>query len=320
MTQPKTHYWPEDSSKTPRFAGPVSFLRLPQISDPSLLDIAVVGVPWDGGTTNRPGARHGPRDVREQSMLIRPFHHVTQKSPYDECAVADMGDAPINPVDLNDSLQRIEDFFVKIHKAGAAPLSVGGDHLISLPILRAIAKDSPVGLIHFDAHTDTNDNYFGGNKYTHGTPFRRAVEEGLIDPKKMIQIGIRGTRYRPSGSDFAKDNGIRVIYIEEFYRLGTEGVISEIQKVIGDTPAYVTFDVDALDPAYAPGTGTPEVGGYSTFDGQQMIRGLSGLNLIGGDVVEVSPPLDPSGATSLVGATLMFEILAVLAESIGRSK
>lgn len=318
MPYKKTHYWPEDSSKTPRFAGPVSFLRLPQLEDPSLVDIAIVGVPWDGGTTNRPGARHGPREVREQSMLIRPFHHVTGRSPYDICAVADFGDTPVNPVDIDDSLSRIETYFCQLSDGGVAPLAVGGDHLVSLPILRAVAKDNPVGLIHFDAHTDTNDTYFGGSKYAHGTPFRRAIEEGLIDPKKMIQIGIRGTRYRPTGTDFAKDHGIRVIYIEEFFEMGIDAVIKEIHAVIGDTPSYVTFDIDSLDPSFAPGTGTPEVGGYSVFDAQQMIRGLEGLNLIGGDLVEVSPPFDATGATSLIGATLLFEILCVLAPAVAK--
>lgn len=316
MKTKNTSLRPLDSSETPRFAGEVSFMRLPVVKDPAVLDIALAGIPWDGGTTNRPGARHGPRDMRTQSMLLRPYHHVSGLSPYDLCQVADVGDSPVNPIDLMDSLVRIEAFFQQIHDNGAIPLSAGGDHLASLPVLRAIAKHRPVGLIHFDAHSDTNDRYFGDHKYTHGTPFRRAIEEGLIDPKRMIQIGIRGSRYRPGGDDFVKESGIRIIHIEEFFDIGIDAVVAEIHRVVGKTPSYVTFDIDAIDPSFAPGTGTPEIGGYSPYDSQKMIRGLHGLNLIGGDVVEVSPPFDATGNTALIGATLMFEILCVIAESV----
>lgn len=308
-------YWPLDSSVNPRFAGPVSFFRLPMLSNPDDAEIALVGLPWDGGTTNRAGTRHGPREVRIMSTLIRPFHHVTRNSPYDICRVADFGDAPVNPVSIEDTLEKVEGFFARLHEAGVRPLSAGGDHLVTLPILRAIARRRPVGLIQFDAHSDTNDSYFGGHRFTHGTHLRRAIEEGLVDPKRTVQIGIRGTRYRPDGNDFSAQQGIRTIHIEEFFRLGTEGVVQEIRCVIGSGPAYVTFDVDGLDPAYAPGTGTPEVGGYSTFQAQEMVRGLAGLDLVGGDVVEVAPPFDPTGNTALVGATMMFEILCVLASA-----
>ena len=311
-------YWPLDSSAHPRYGGPVSFFRLPALSDPKQADIALIGLPWDGGTTNRPGTRHGPREVRTMSTLIRPFHHVTRTSPYTHCRVADFGDAPANPVDINDSLKGIEQFYAGFHAAGTAPLTAGGDHLITLPILRAIAKHGPVGLIQFDAHSDTNDTYFGGHRYTHGTHVRRGIEEGLIDPKRTVQIGIRGTRYSPTGNDFSEAQGIRTIYIEEFFELGVAGTVEEIRRVIGAAPAYLTFDVDGIDPAYTPGTGTPEVGGYSVFQAQQMVRGLDGLNLIGGDVVEVSPPFDPSGNTALVGATMMFEILCVLANAVAK--
>ncbi|MDE3029017.1 MAG: agmatinase [Paracoccaceae bacterium] len=313
-------YWPTDSSTNPRFAGPVSFFRLPTLDDPAKADIALLGVPWDGGTTNRAGARHGPRDVRIMSTLIRPFHHVTRTSPYDECRVADFGDASVNPLDIADTLARVEAVCRDISEAGAVPLAAGGDHLSSLPILRAIAKDGPVGLIQFDAHSDTNDTYFGGHRYSHGTHVRRAIEEGLVDPKRTVQIGIRGTRYRADGPDFNEANGIRVIYIEEVFDIGVEAVVNAIRRVVGTGPTYLTFDVDGIDPAFAPGTGTPEVGGYSVFQAQQMVRGLRGLNLIGADVVEVSPPFDSSGNTALVGATMMFEILCVLAEATARRK
>ena len=320
MTGSETGFWPQDSNQTPRYAGQVSFFRLPQISDPGQVDIGLVGVPWDGGTTNRPGARHGPREVRAQSMLIRPYHHLTKRSPYDICRVADLGDTPVNPVDLDASLSSIQQFYARLHQSGARPLSVGGDHLTTLPVLRAIANDGPVGLIQFDAHSDTNDKYFGGSRYTHGTVFRRAIEEGLVDPARTVQIGIRGTRYRPEGTDFVEENGISVINIEEFLDAGVARTIEQIKRTVGDLPAYVTFDIDCLDPASAPGTGTPEVGGVGVHHAQAMIRGLADLNLVGGDLVEVSPPFDSNGITSLVGATLAFELLCVLAQSMARNQ
>jgi len=304
----------------PRFGEVATFMRLPVERDPARLDIALVGVPWDGGTTNRPGARHGPREIRNMSTLMRQVHHVSLVAPYELCRIGEHGDAPVNPIDLMDSLRRIEGFFARLHAAGAAPLSAGGDHLVTLPILRAIARDEPVGVIHFDAHSDTGDSYFGGEKYTHGTPFRRAIEEGLIDPKRMIQIGVRGSMYAADEKDWALGVGVRIVSIEEFFRLGPEAVVAEARRIIGDGPAYVSFDVDGLDPVYAPGTGTPEVGGFSTAEAQHMLRGLAGLDLIGGDVVEVAPPFDPSGNTALVGATMMFEILCVLAPAVHRRR
>jgi guanidinopropionase len=304
----------------PRFGEVPTFMRLPIERDPAMLDIALVGVPFDGGTTNRAGARHGPREIRNMSSLMRRVHHVSKIAPYELCRVSDHGDTPVNPIDLQDSLARIESFFARLHAAGAAPLAAGGDHLVTLPILRAIARERPVGLVHFDAHSDTGDTYFGGEKYTHGTPFRRAIEEGLVDPKRMIQIGIRGSMYSPDEKDWAESAGIRIVHIEEFFELGPAGVVAEARRIAGNGPAYVSFDVDGLDPVYAPGTGTPEVGGYSTAEAQQMLRGLAGLDLVGGDVVEVAPPFDPSGNTALVGATMMFEILCVLAPAVHRRK
>jgi guanidinopropionase len=277
-------------------------------------------VPWDGGTTNRAGARHGPREIRNMSSFMRKVHHVSRIAPYELARVADLGDAPVNPIDLMDALKRIEGFYAKIHEAGAMPLSAGGDHLITLPIFRGIAKDRPVGMIHFDAHSDTNDRYFGDNKYTHGTPFRRAVEEGLLDPKRTVQIGIRGSIYSADDMAFAEGSGMRVIYMEEFAKIGVEKVIAEARRVAGDGPTYISFDVDGIDPAFTPGTGTPEIGGMTTLEAQTVLRGLQGLNLIGGDVVEVSPPFDPSGNTALVGATIMFEIMCILADAVARRR
>jgi guanidinopropionase len=311
---------PVDAAIVPRFGAIPTFMRLPHIPDPSRVDIALIGVPWDGGTTNRAGARHGPREIRNMSSFMRKVHHVSRIAPYELARIADLGDAPVNPIDLGDSLGRIERFFRKVHEAGAVPLSAGGDHLITLPILRAIARGRPVGLIHFDAHSDTNDRYFGDNAYTHGTPFRRAVEEGLLDPKRTVQIGIRGSIYSPGDMDFAESSGMRVIYMEEFCRIGEEQAIAEIRRVVGDGPTYVSFDVDGLDPVFAPGTGTPEIGGLTTREAQHIVRGLQGLNLVGGDVVEVSPPFDPSGNTALVGASFMFEIMCLLADAVARRK
>ncbi|MGH7185462.1 MAG: agmatinase [Pseudomonadota bacterium] len=311
---------PVDAAVVPRFGAIPTFMRLPHIPDPAKIDIALIGVPWDGGTTNRAGARHGPREIRNMSSFMRKVHHVSRIAPYQLARIADLGDAPVNPIDLMDSLGRIERFYANVHAVGVIPLSAGGDHLITLPIFRAIARDRPLGMIHFDAHSDTNDRYFGDNRYTHGTPFRRAVEEGLLDPKRTVQIGIRGSIYSPGDMDFAESAGMRVIYMEELCRLGEEKVIAEARRVAGDGPTYISFDVDGLDPVYAPGTGTPEIGGLTTREAQHILRGLQGLNLIGGDVVEVSPPFDPSGNTALVGATLMFEIMCLLADAAGRRR
>ncbi|MDP1750594.1 MAG: agmatinase, partial [Reyranella sp.] len=248
---------PVSGTVVPRFGDVATFMRLPLFRDPAEVEIGMVGVPWDGGTTNRPGARHGPRQMRDLSTMMRRVHHVTGVAPYELAKCGDIGDAPVNPASLDDSLERIEKHFARIHAAGTVPLSAGGDHLITLPIMRAIAdKARPLGMVHFDAHSDTWDTYFGGYKYTHGTPFRRAVEEGLLDPRRVVQIGIRGSLYKRDDNQWALDQGMRVITIEEYFDLGVDKVIAEARRVIGSGPAYVSFDVDGLDPAFAPGTGT----------------------------------------------------------------
>lgn len=304
----------------PRYTGPVSLLRAPLVADPSGLDIALIGVPFDGASENRPGQRHGPREVRNMSSFTRTIHHVTRFNPFEHCRIADVGDVTLtNPFDIEGSHADITGFFRRIHDAGAVPLSVGGDHSISLPILRAIATDGPIGMVHVDAHTDTADEEFSF-KFSHGTPFRRAVEEGLLDPKRTVQIGIRGAQNSEDGWEFSIDSGMRVIFIEEFTSLGVEGAIAEARRVVGDGRTYVSFDIDSLDPAFAPGTGTPEIGGLTPIQAQALVRGLSGLNLIGADVVEVSPPYDPSGNTALVGATMMYELLCVLADAVVQRK
>ncbi len=315
-------YRPVSGNEMPRFAGIATFMRLPHVApaDADQVDIGLIGVPWDGGTTNRAGARHGPRQIRDLSTLARNVHHATGIKPFHLCNCADLGDTPVNPVDIDDTLARIEAFFAEVVAQGIVPLAAGGDHLVTLPIMRALCRERPVGMVHFDAHTDTWDRYFGESKYTHGTPFRRAIEEGLLDPKRTVQIGIRGALYTDSDKQWGLDQGIRVIEIEEFHALGIDGTIAEARRVVGDGPTYVSFDVDALDPVYAPGTGTPEIGGLTTYDSQQMIRGLRGLDLVGGDVVEVSPPFDMSGNTALVAVTMMFEVLCLLAERVASNR
>ena len=314
-------YQPVPMSAMPRFAGLATFMRLPYVEDVNDLDVALIGVPFDIGATNRAGARHGPRQIREMSTLIRRVHHVSKIAPFTLCKCADAGDVPINPTDLEVSLSVIERYFQRVHKAGVATLAAGGDHLITLPILRAVAAEHSVGMVHFDAHSDTSDEYFGdigdaASRYTHGSPFRRAIEEGLLDPERTVQIGIRGSQHTADDLDWAFEQGLRIITIEEFNDLGVDAVVEEAWRVAGTGPIYVSFDVDGLDPVYAPGTGTPEVGGLTTIEAQRVIRGLRGLNIVGGDVVEVAPPFDPSGNTALVGATMMFEILCVLADAL----
>ena len=310
----------DPSLLVPRFAGVATFMRCPLVTDPAEADIAILGIPWDGGTTHRPGARHGPRAVREQSTLMRRVHPVSKTSPFEACRVRDVGDAPVNPVDLQATLAIIERQIDRILAAGAIPLSVGGDHLTTLPVLRAIGRERPVGMVHVDAHSDTWDSYFGGTRYTHGTPFRRAIEEGILDPKRIVQIGIRGTLYAADDMDWALAQGIRVITIEEVREIGIAGAVAEALRVAGSGPTYLTFDIDSLDPAYAPGTGTPEIGGLTSFEGQQLVRGLASLDLVGADLVEVSPPLDVANLTALAGATILFEILCVLVEARGRRR
>jgi guanidinopropionase len=305
-----------DAVSAPRYSGIATFMRAPMVRDPSSLDISMIGVPFDGGAENRTGQRHGPREIRNMSSLMRAIHHVTRVNPYELCRVGDIGDVPMTrPFHIESTLSEITEFYRAVHTAGALPLSAGGDHLVSLPILRAIAANRPVGLVHIDAHTDTCDEELGC-RFTHGTPFRRAVEEGLVDPERTVQIGIRGAQSDEDGWSFSLDSGMRVVFIEEFYELGVEATIALARRVVGDGPTYVSFDVDSLDPAFAPGTGTPEVGGMTSLEARMLLRGLRGLDLVGGDVVEVSPPLDPSGNTALVGATMMHEMLCVLAEAV----
>ncbi len=318
-------FQPVSGFDLPRFAGLPTFMRLPFVEPGDTLyqdvDIALVGIPWDGGTTNRPGARHGPRQLRDLSTMIRAVHPTSGIRPYEIANCADLGDVPPNPVDIDDTLKRVSDFYSRLAAAGICPLTAGGDHLTSLPVLRGIAGNEPLGMIHFDAHTDLFEDYFGGYKYTHGTPFRRAIEEGLLDPKRVVQIGIRGTMYDGEDIEWGRSQGVTILGIDELMERGHADIMRQAREIAGDLPTYVSFDIDFIDPAFAPGTGTPEIGGPDTWTAQQLVRGLRGLNLIGADLVEVSPPFDPSGNTAWVGASIMFELLCVLADArVARSK
>ena len=306
----------------PRFAGIPTFMRLPHVGldDARIgeVEIGLIGAPWDGGTTNRPGPRHGPRQLRDFSTMIRHQNSVTGVRPFDLMRCADLGDVPPNPADLMDSMERMTRFYDRVMEKGITPLTAGGDHLCSLPILRSLARSRPLGMIHFDSHTDLFHSYFGGFKYTHGTPFRRAVEEGLLDPKRVVMIGIRGPAYDFEDRDFARSVGITVIPIEEFHARGVEDVMAQARSIAGEGETYVSYDIDFIDPAFAPGTGTPEIGGPNSYQALQVVRLLKGVNVVGADMVEVSPPFDPSGGTAFLGVTVMFELLCILAECRAR--
>jgi len=303
----------------PRFAGVPTFMRLPFIPfDHDRfrdVDIGLIGVPWDSGTTNRPGPRHGPRQLRDASTMIRAEHPTTGIRPFEAANCADLGDVGPNPASIEDTLERVTAAFKLLKGQGIRPLMAGGDHLSSLPVLRGIAADAPLGMIHFDSHTDLYHSYFGGQMYTHGTPFRRAIEEGLLDPKRVVQIGIRGTMYDAEDLDFASENGVRVIRIEDFFRRGVDDVMAEARDIVGSDPIYVSYDIDFVDPAFAPGTGTPEVGGPTSFQALEVCRHLHGLDICGADLVEVSPPFDATGATAFLGASIMFELLCAMVSS-----
>ncbi|MEM9813728.1 MAG: agmatinase [Pseudomonadota bacterium] len=300
----------------PRFAELATFMRAPLARDLAEVDIGIFGVPYDGALTNRPGARHGPREVRNQSSLMRAINHATRVDPFARARVRDLGDVAFGAMfDIPAAHADIEGFARRVTGAGILPLAIGGDHSISLPLLRAVAAEGPVALIHVDAHTDTWD-VFQGSKFNHGAPFRRAVEEGLIDPKQTIQIGIRGTQNLTEGWDYSAATGMRVVFCEEVHAEGVAAIAAEARALVGERPVYLSFDIDSLDPVYAPGTGTPEIGGLTSFQAQELLRGLRGLAYVGADLVEVSPPLDTGSLTALTGAALAYEILCLLAERV----
>ena len=313
-------FQPVSGFDLPRFAGVPTFMRLPYVPHGhdryGDVDIGLIGVPWDSGTTNRPGPRHGPRQLRDASTMMRAQHPTSGMRPFEAANCADLGDVGPNPADIFDSMERITAFYNQALAAGIVPLTAGGDHLTSLPVLRAVAKEAPVGMIHFDSHTDLFHSYFGGTMYTHGTPFRRAVEEELLDPRRVVQIGLRGTMYDTEDRDFAAANGIRLILIEEFHARGVEDVMAEAREIVGQGQTYVSYDIDFVDPTFAPGTGTPEVGGPNSFQALQVCRELQGVNIVGADMVEVSPPFDQSGGTAFLGVSIMYELLCVMAGQV----
>ncbi|MEO0634552.1 MAG: agmatinase [Pseudomonadota bacterium] len=303
---------PVSGNDLARFSGPNTFMRLPAASDLSRLDVAVLGIPMDIGTSWRSGTRFGPKQVRSESAMIRPYNIQTGAAPFDKLNVGDIGDLAINTFSLADSLRIIAESYAQILIHDLIPVAIGGDHSITLPILRSIAaKHGPVALVHVDAHADVNDEMFG-ERETHGTVFRRAYEEGLIDPTKTFQIGLRGTGYTAEDFTEAAGWGFEQFLAPELWGRNLRQIGGEIRRNIGETPTYISYDIDSLDPAYAPGTGTPEIGGLSTAQAMQLIRALRGLNVVGCDMVEVSPPYDPSGNTALVAANLLYELICIL--------
>ncbi|MFY0624460.1 MAG: agmatinase [Pelagimonas sp.] len=303
---------PLGGNEMPRFGGPGTFMRLPSAVSAEGLDAAFIGIPMDIGASQRSGTRLGPRQIRAESTLMRPYNMWTRAAPFEGLQVADIGDVPINTFDLKDSVRRIEAFYDEVLTHEAIPLTMGGDHTLTYPILRSIAKKhGPVALIHVDAHADINEHMFG-ESIAHGTPFRRAYEEGLLDAPNVFQIGLRGTGYGPDDFDTAREWGFNVIQAEELWYKSCAPLMDRIREQIGDRPVYLTYDIDSLDPACAPGTGTVEAGGLMTQQGLEIIRGCRGLNLVGCDLVEVSPPYDPSGNTAVIAGNFLYEMLCVL--------
>ena len=309
----KKRYQPVDAMAFPRFEGIRTFMRLPHVTDLNDVDFAIVGVPFDTGGTYRVGARFGPSGIREHSVLLRPYNPVLDVDIFAVCSGVDYGDLPVTPGYLPESHEQIENGAAAIFAAGVIPVFLGGDHSVSLPLLRAAAaKDGPLALVHFDAHSDLWPSYFGG-KDTHGTPFRRALEEGLIDPSRSSQIGLRGPLYDAADAQMSNNEGFNVVTGPELHRRDFAEVIKEIQLRAGASPAYLSFDIDFVDPAFAPGTGTPEVGGFTSAQCQELIRGLLGINFVAFDMVEVMPAYDPANITSLLAANLVYDFLSLIA-------
>lgn len=303
---------PLGGNEMPRFGGPTSMMRLPVQETAAGLDACFVGIPMDIGTSNRSGTRHGPRQIRAESCMLRPYNMATGAAPFDHLQVADIGDVAINTFDLKKTVEIIAEHYRGILEHGARPLTLGGDHTLTWPILRAMKeKHGPVALIHIDAHADINDTMFG-EKAAHGCPFRRAWEEGCLINDKVFQIGLRGTGYSPDDFDWGRQQGWTVVQAEECWHKSLSPLMSKIRDLIGDAPVYLSYDIDSLDPAFAPGTGTVEIGGLTIWQALEIVRGCAGLNIVGGDLVEVSPPYDPSGNTALIGANLLYEMLCIL--------
>ncbi len=303
---------PLSGNAMPRFGGIASMMRLPVAASAQGLDAAFIGVPLDIGTSHRPGARFGPRQIRAESCLLRPYNMATGAAPFDALQVADLGDVPINTYSLLKSVDIITAYYAEVLGHGCIPLTLGGDHTIALPILRAMAaKHGPVAMVHVDAHADVNEDMFGEH-IAHGTPFRRAVEEGLLNCNKVTQIGLRGTGYAADDFDWPRRQGFTLVPAHEVWHQSLLPVMAQVRQRVGNTPCYLSFDIDGIDPAYAGGTGTPEIGGLTVPQALEVIRGCRGLNIVGADLVEVSPPYDTTGNTALLGANLLYEMLCVL--------
>jgi agmatinase len=304
---------PVDSSLIPRFAGPATFARLPRLSEVGQAEVAVVGVPFDAGVSYRPGARFGPAAVREASRLLRPYHPALDVSPFERVQVADAGDIACNPFDIGEAIETIDAAASELLAGGAKPVTIGGDHTIALPLLRAVSRvHGPVALLHFDAHLDTWDTYFGA-AYTHGTPFRRAVEEGLLDTEALSHVGIRGPLYGRRDLEEDRRLGFGILTARDVLRRGVDEVIDVLRQRVGDRPLYVSIDIDVLDPAHAPGTGTPEAGGLTSRELLEILRGLEGCDLVGADVVEVAPAYDHAEITSIAASHVAYDLVSLLA-------
>lgn len=317
MDSKTPRYGPADSLASPRFSGVRTYARLPNVTDLQDVDVAIVGIPFDTGGTFRVGARFGPEAIRSSSALIRPYHTGSGVPVFERLSVVDYGDLPVVPGYIEESYRRIETALVEVVKAGVVPIDLGGDHSIALPELRALhAVHGPVALVQFDSHSDTIDSYFG-MPHTHGTPFYHAVNEGLLDVKHSIQIGLRGGMYSEKDHQLPRDMGMDVITGVEAHELGMAAVAERIVKQVGKAKVFLSFDIDFVDPAYAPATGTPEIGGFTTWESQVVLRGLAGLSFVGFDVVEVIPAYDVAANTSFVAANVVFEFLALLARARG---
>ena len=306
-------YQPLDAMTYPRFEGISTFMRLPHIQDLDGVDVAIVGIPFDTGATYRNGARFGPQAVRAGSRLLRPYNPALRVNVFDYLSVVDYGDIPIAPGFIEESYRAIVAGLQPIHERGVVPIAIGGDHSIVLAELRAAAaKHGPLGLAHLDSHSDTWDSYWG-QKYTHGTPFRRAVEEELIDPSRSIQVGMRGSLYDPADLAEARSLGLELIAGEEMMQLGMDAVATRVGARVGDGPTFLSFDIDFVDPAYAPGTGTPEIGGPTTREALTLIRHFTGIDFVALDLVEVLPQYDVAEITAMTAATVIYEFLSLLA-------
>ena len=308
-------FQPLNPAEVPRFADIATFMRTRRHPVDPAVDVGLVGVPFDLGLNYRAGARDGPAGVRAASRIIRRMHPTSGIKPFEICNVADLGDAPVNPMNKDRSIEMIEGFFAELVGAGIVPIAIGGDHTIPLPILRALAKDRPVGVLHFDAHADTLDELCG-SKINHATFMRRGHEEGLVDAKRVIQVGLRGSRFDEHDIQYGYDVGYSIITMDEYEAMGRAAAIERIDQVLGEGPVYISLDIDGLDPAFLPGTGVPEIGGLTPRDTQVILRSLQGRELVGADISEISPCFDPTGITCITVANLMFEMLCVIADSI----